>query len=239
MDRERRIERDGYVLYWVFGGPTPSWYYTVGLGAEGAVPELVVAGTTVLLRDDLQIALGDLADRVRSSGTRLETGGAVEAGALGTVGLRSVHPTWSAHLLLGAADHHRGRAFDALQLVPTVTFVDTPDLSQTYDADREPAWRWLTEPWPFSLPTEALAITDLGALHGDPVTVVNHHRDDAEAPWEFYSGTKTPAEAAMRLVPVGTLVAIDPTLSDALELEPGTWAERESETAPWEAYWMP
>lgn len=226
------IAREGFLLYWVFGGPTPQWYYTVGLNTAGAAPELVLCGTTVLLRDDLQAALSDLADRVRSSDAHLRSGGAVEAGALGTVKLVPVHPSWAAHLLLAAID------CEALQVVPTVTFRDTPNLSNPYDADREPAWRWLTEPWPFSLAPETLAIADMSALHGEPITVVNHHRGE-EAPWEFLADDGAPNGDALRLVPVGTLVAIDPTLEDVLELEPGTWAERKTASGAWEAYRMP
>jgi hypothetical protein len=228
------------VLYWINGGPTPPWYYTVGLNRESAVPELVLAGTTVLLRDAVQTALNELADKIRTSDTELRPGSVLDAGDIGLVELRAIHPSWATHLLLGAIDYYDGRDFEALQIVPPTAFVDTPNLAEAYDADREPSWRWLTEPWPFAIPPETLAITDTSALAGRPITVVNHNRPaEDDVPWEFYATQEDLTEDILRLVPVGTLVAIDPTLADVLDLEPGTWAERETETGSWDAYTTP
>jgi hypothetical protein len=45
---------------------------------------------------------------------------------------------------------------------------------------------------------------------------------------------------ADRQVPIGTVVGIDPTLTEVLDaLEPGTWAQRQTKTRPWEMYRMP
>ena len=86
-----------------------------------------------------------------------------------------------------------------------------------------------------------MAITDTSALDGRPITVVNHNLADADdVPWEFYATEEDLTEEILRLVPVGTLVGIDPTLTEVLDaLEPGTWAQRQTKTRPWEMYRMP
>lgn len=84
-----------------------------------------------------------------------------------------------------------------------------------------------------------MAPTDTEALAGRPITVVNHLRseDSDGVPWELFVTDAELTEGVLRLAALGTLVALDPTLAEVLELEPGAWAEREGPTAPWDAYW--
>lgn len=193
------IERHSYHVYLVSGGPGPRYAYTIGLTPVlGA--ELLLAGSSHLETDQVYLALSKSADwclRSQAFPPSLDCG-------LGRFSLEPVHPSWVSRLLLGASDYYgNGVAMAALQLVPSrdLSTRDTPDCSAEWRVDFAGPWRWLEEAWPFDIDSRAVAVTNLGALRGLPVTEVARWE---ELEWEMYagSGAETPLEE-VRVVPLG------------------------------------
>jgi hypothetical protein len=141
--------------------------------------------------------------------------------------------TWTEHLLLGALDIFDRDDVPALQLVPAAErrTIDVPDLSAPFDPRREPVWRWLTEPWDLPVPADAVAMTDLRALRGAPVTRAARWEPDY---WELFAGAEV-AEDDARAIPLATLLGFDPTLAPVAALAVGD-ALRRRPPGPWEAW---
>jgi hypothetical protein len=78
-------------------------------------------------------------------------------------------------------------------------------------------WQWLTDPWEYAVPDDSVAITNLDALRGKSITEAVRWEEDQ---WELFAGAgpDVPRDD-MRKVPLGTLLAADPTLTAVLGLE--------------------
>lgn len=85
--------------------------------------------------------------------------------------------------------------------------------------------------WPFDQAPNAAAITTVGVLEkGLPILVVRHYHDDHS--WAFLCGT-TDATEDGRVVGMGELVALDPSLYSIADLPPGWIARRVSAGRVW------
>lgn len=218
------IERHGHHVTVVLGHAAPRFAYTIGVSARRGV-ELILAGGHAFETGDV----GAILNRLAADPDALDDGVSRSVGPAGDFRLRRVDPTWAARLTLGIPDV-LGREVPVLQVVPVGPFatVDVPDLS----APGEPvgAWRWLDRPWPFSVPEDAYATTDLSALQGRPVTEAIRWE---EGRFQLFSGdTDAVPEEALRNVPLGVLLGIDPTLEPVVGLEPGQGLLREP-GGPW------
>jgi hypothetical protein len=202
------IARFGHHVTLVQGGLVPRFAYTIGLSEREGGQELVLAGANALSAEEVTAALN-----------------AAAAGQADGFELRPVHPSWSERLLLGVHDLYSGREVAAQQMVPPAELVtvDVPDLSQPYGHD--PVWRWVEEPWPFAVPKDAVAVTNLDALRGRPVTEAARWEEDQ---WELFhgSGPDTPPDD-IRVVPLATLLGGDATLEAVVGLDVGTALRRE------------
>jgi hypothetical protein len=221
------IERRGQHVYVVAAGTVPRWAYTIGL-TEAIGTELVLAGGASFGDDDVVEILNDIADALRSDPAlrKLMVDGA------GTFTLRAADASWVQDLLLGARDYYQ-RDVTALQVVPDAEHLtgDTPDLSQPWRADDQRAWRWLREPWELPVPSDSTAVTDLDALRGAPVLEAARWEEDQ---WELFSapGDELPRER-IRLVPLGTMLALDGTLAVVTHLRVGDGVVREDGGSEW------
>jgi hypothetical protein len=149
--------------------------------------------------------------------------------------LRHAHETWDAPLLLGVRDLF-GVGVPALQLVPESRYrtVDVPDMARPWDAAREPPWRWLHEPWEHPVAPQSVATTNLAALQREPITEGVKWE---EGYWELFAGAGPDvAPEEVRVVPLGTLLAADPSLRAVTELEVGRGLWREGAGSPWNAW---
>jgi hypothetical protein len=233
---DSNIRERGWHYYSILPGPVPAWNYTIGLTETVGVPELVMAGRGVLSDDEVSHAFERLV--AASGGVADEVGSAARE-----LGLRlgPVHHSWRRRLLLGAEERY-GEAYEALQLVPDGPgTIDVPDLAQRFSARSAPAWRWLDEPWPYADPPfavrrDSLVLTDLEALAGQPL----HEVARVGSPgldWECWAATMDPIPPSMqRIIPLGVLLAVDPTIEELLDLDEGEWATRSSPTATWEKW---
>jgi hypothetical protein len=226
------IASAGYHITLVQGGRSPRFAYSVGLTDVGD-PEVVLAGAASLGAKAVKRVLDQAVER-SNIGT-LSPGEIVDVPDIGSFQVARADPSWTQRMLLGAFDYYDRRDVTALQLIPdpSLRTIDVPDMSQQWDASREPVWRWLGEDWDLSIPPDAIAVTNLDALRGNPVCEAARWE---EAEWELFagSGPDTP-RSEVRVVPLSTLLGFDPSLQAVADLDVGSAIHRDP-PGPWEPW---
>jgi hypothetical protein len=212
--------------------PVPRFAYTIGLRERVGV-ELILAGAILYMKDEVVQILNDIAAQLKS---RVATETPVFAAPPnGSFTLRKADSSWAKMLMLGAFDYYKADGIAALQIVPDEGHrtIDVPDLSEPWSATGAPAWQWLHNPWTFPVPQRSVAATNLAALRGERITEAVRWEEDE---WEISAGpaTEVPKDD-MRVVPIGTLIAVDSTLSRVVELAigEGVWRDESSNWQPW------
>ncbi|HMA92741.1 MAG TPA: DUF4262 domain-containing protein [Polyangiaceae bacterium] len=225
----RNIHEFGCHVYIVTGITVPRFAYTVGL-RESLGIELVMAGGIYYNADEVREIL-------ESARCHLKRGASSEqpmsTEKLGVFSFRRIHSSWSEQLLLGARDYYGTTDVEALQLVPDQEHwtIDIPNLAVPWNAQVEPAWQWLREPRVFPVSRRSTVTTNLDALRGKRVTEVTRWEDDE---WEMFAGAGPDVQfSEARVVPLGSMVAIDPTLQRAFDLQLGAGLWRDGEEGEW------
>lgn len=86
----------------------------------------------------------------------------------------------------------------------------------------------------FDLPDEAMVITSTYVTRdGFPVLQVTHEVDEGEEDWQFHCGNGDYSTSRMQLVRLGTILKMDPTLTEVADLPVGYVARRASPDQPW------
>lgn len=228
----RNIERHGYHAYVVSGGQVPRYAYTIGLCAKFGT-ELILAGAAYYLGDGVR---GILRAASEALGARRELGSPVLLDGLGVFSLRAVHDSWSSVLMLGALDYYDAIRVPVVQIVPVGSqfTVDVPDMSREAGPRGEPVWQWVSEPWLYDVPETSTVVTNLDALRGARITEVARWE---AAEWEMFAGPGPDVtEDEARLVPLGCLIATDPTLLTAMQLDQGKGMWRSAEGGEWNVW---
>lgn len=232
LERVRRsLEDAGHHVTLVTGGVVPRFAYTLGL-TEIAGHEAVLAGATSLTGRDVKQVLAQSADVARAG--ELAPGSKLDIEGLGTFAVGSVDQWWSEALVLGALTLY-GKPTSAVQLVPEgdLRTIDVPDLSRRWDPELEPVWRWLRTPWPYEIAPESVSVTNLDALRGAPVSEAARWEPTE---WELFAGAGPDVPRnEIRVVPLATLLAFDPSLEAVTRLDPGQ-ALRRVPPGPWERW---
>jgi hypothetical protein len=84
--------------------------------------------------------------------------------------------------------------------------------------------------WPFDQPPNAETVTTQAVLDGAPILIVVHYSDDST--WAFLEpGSLDPDES--RVVSMGTILRLHPSIASIAELPAGWMATRESAATPW------
>jgi hypothetical protein len=86
--------------------------------------------------------------------------------------------------------------------------------------------------WPFDQAPNVATVTTRAVLDGAPVLLVVHYSDDHS--WAFLDGAEL-NEQDGRVVGMGTMLKLDPTLAGIAELPPGWVARRGAPGEPWAA----
>jgi hypothetical protein len=229
---KQNIERHGHHIYVVWGAPCPRYAYTIGTGQRlGA--ELILAGASFYIKDEVVEIINSLAAQLAPLSTWSDTH--LTIGQHGSFSLRRADRTWVNELMIGASDYYSMNEIQAFQVVPDESHwtVDVPNMSDPWSATSEPVWQWMKNPWQFSVPSNATAMTNLRALHGERITEVVRWEEDY---WEAYagSGPDIPDEE-QRPVPLGTLLGADESLRAIVELrvEQGLWREADAVWHTW------
>jgi hypothetical protein len=240
-DRERtlsaiqeNITRNGYHVYVVSGDMQPRFAYTIGLGPKTG-KELLLAGAVLYLYEDVTQIIKQLAAKLIAGSESERYVHRVDP--YGSFEFRDVDPSWTTALMLGAMDFYKKQEVDALQIVPDKAHwtVDVPDMTRAWNPNTSAAWRWLKGAWPYAVPPSSHALTDLNALRGASVTEACRWEEDY---WELFAGAgpEIPDEQR-RVVPLGTLLDADPSLTRILELPigEGMWRDELSDWHVWKS----
>lgn len=228
----RNIKEYGHHIYVVANAPIPRFAYSIGLH-ESLGFELVMAGSLFYMREEVL-------DIINGMATELKAGVVpgccpLALGPKGSFTLREVDSSWAKMLVLGALDYYDVDAIRTLQILPDLEHrtLDVPDLRKEWNAQVEPAWQWLRQPWLFPVPRKSVAATNIGALRGERITEAARWEEDE---WEICAGpaTRVPKDE-MRVVPLGTLIAADSTLVRAtnLSIGEGIWRDDGLDWQPW------
>lgn len=220
----------GHHVYTVSGGgPLPRYVYTIGL-SDRIGAELIFAGATFFMGDDTRRIVNTIA----AEWTPGKTSYTVDS--LGRFSLRKADLSWTGRLMLGALDHYGSSSINAWQVVPEPAYwtLDIPDTCKPWSAEEQPVWQWMHVPWTLPVSSSSTAATDLAALRGDRVTEAARWEEDE---WELFAGESSnlPEEQA-RVVPLGTLLAVDSSLMPVVTLSVGSALIRDSDEGEWEPW---
>lgn len=228
------IDKHGHHVYVVSGGsPLPRFAYTIGLRDLLGV-ELIIAGASVFLADEVGFIFDEVATQLKGVSGAKEAEIAISG--LGVFSLRDAHPSWSDQLVLGALDFYGIDSVKVLQIVPDQEHwtLDIPDLERPWSPEKEPAWQWLGVPWDFPVPSGSTARTNLSALRGERITEAARWEDDY---WELFAGAGPDVpDSETRVVPLGTLLALDQTLIAVTRLDIGGALWRELDVGEWHTW---
>lgn len=226
---QKNINSHGYHLYVVAAGIVPRFAYTIGL-KESAGADLIFAGGTYYLLDEMKCIFEKAIFELKNNSlSRINF--TIEG--LGAFSMHQVDTSWSERLMLGAMDFYSQGSLVAFQIFPDSLHytLDTPDLSKPWSLSSEPAWKWIGSTWNESVPKNSTAVTNLSALQGGIVTEVVRWEDDQ---WEMFSGAGPDVlEHEIRVVPLTTLLALDPSLEIVIHLNVGDGLWRDSEEKEW------
>jgi hypothetical protein len=134
--------------------------------------------------------------------------------------LAPAHPSWAAQLALGAFDFYQHDvAVCALAPCGEARTIDVPDMTVQWQADAQPAWRWLGEKWPYDIAEHSTVVTNLRAMRGEPITEGLRRGENR---WElFVDADPDQPQEGVFVVPFGTLLGVDPTLAPFTQLRVG------------------
>jgi hypothetical protein len=228
----RHVAQFGYHVYVVAGPLLPRFVYSIGL-TESVGAELVLAGGVVYSALEAR----EIVDAARA---HLMNGASWEAqftvSSLGTFSLRHVEPSWLPLLMVGATDYYSARDVSAYQVVPDEghSTLDIPDLTREFVATREPVWQWLSVDWTSSVSAASKAVTNLDALRGEAITEVARWEEDE---WEMFAGPGANVNGdEARVVPLATLLGIDPSLEAVLDVKLGKGLWRAGRGETWQTW---
>ncbi len=226
------IARKGHHIYVVVGSVIPRYAYTIGV-SESIGAELILAGASFYGNDDVVEIVTDIAAQLKAERNREK----FEVTQYGSFTLRKAHAGWATEFMLGAFDYYQRHDIPALQIVPDDAHwtMDIPNLSAPWSATAEPAWRWLYHPCPYPVSKQAMAATNLAALRGERITEAKRWEEDE---WEIFAGDgSNVSQEELRVLALGSLLAIDESLAPVLSLlvGEGLWRDSDpgSEWHPW------
>jgi hypothetical protein len=228
---KRNIQDRGYHLYIVSGEEIPRYAYTIGF-LESFGAELILAGAIYYMMNEIERIVPSVGHQITGRGTD----GAFPVDSFGSFTLRKADESWVAGLMLGARDYYKVPEVNVFQLVPDKAHwtIDVPDMRKAWSAKEEPIWRWLHEDWPYTVPRKSTVTTNMAALRGARITEVARWGEDE---WEMFSGPGPDVpHTDMRVVPLGVVLAADPSLVAALDLKVGRGLWRDESGGDWQSW---
>ena len=219
----RNIATHGYHVYVIGSGTHPRFAYTIGLSPR--------SGHELLFAGGLSYSVPQIADVLRFARDAASAGRSrFDGGGLGSFELVEAHRSWSRDLLLGAFDYYERPDIEALQIVPDGEHatIDTPKTWVPWDPLVEPMWAALRpQPRP-PVPVHWMALTSLRVLRGERIT---HAARFGEDEWDLLAGGRRVALEEARGLPLGLLLAHDPSLRSVLDIAVGRELVRDRDGA--------
>ncbi|SHN34370.1 DUF4262 domain-containing protein [Chitinophaga sp. CF418] len=224
------IDNSGFHITLVSAATTPRWAYTIGL-KEKYNMELVFAGGIFYMARDVNSILHQVVGEiVKRDGNYFES---IDLEDLGVFSIRHVDHSWARRLMLGVYDYYKIEKVNAFQIVPDEDHftLDVPDMTKSFDTTMEPVWQWFEKDWDLDIPEKSTVTTNIEVLMGTPITEIVRWEDDY---WEMFSevGPDGPNEWK-RVVSIGTIIAIDPSVTPALNLPLEKGFLRDSKDDDW------
>ena len=227
------IDRHGYHVYVIQGDEVPRYAYTIGLFSKLGF-ELLLAGGYYFSVDEVQsIISGAAAELLKDGNSSLAE---VNTGNLGRFNLNSVNPSWSRFMLLGAFDFYKNNQIKAIQICPNGKFwtIDIPDMTNDWESSSGPIWEKLGSGKSVKIQNFSRAVTNLSALRGERITEAARWEVDE---WELFAGCGPDVlPGDVRVVPLGILLAVDPTLEEIASLEVGQARWRDASESEWHTW---
>jgi hypothetical protein len=162
------VSRDHQVSI-VMNQACPRCVYSIGL-MDTIGSELILAGALYFNNKDGTRILNTVAQRLRAGAT---PNSIFDVEGLGSFTLWNVRDDWLRQLMPEAVSYYANRYVTAYQILPDkyhwtidIPAMDIPVVDKTWNAAMNRAWRWLREEWPYDVPRNSVATTNLAALRG-------------------------------------------------------------------------
>lgn len=230
---QSNIETFGHHIHLVFGGPSPRFAYTIGVSQELRV-EIIFAGASYYSTEDVNQIVNFIVAKIKTEKSWHKLN--FEINSLGSFSVHAVDASWSKMMMLGAYDFYKTENIQSLQIVPDKKHwtIDIPDLTKPWSCFSQPLWKWLGESWKFSVPDHSTTITNLAALKGELITEAMRWEEDQ---WELFAGAGPDVKKEdIREVSLGTLLAIDSSLTPITELDIGQGLWRDPDELKWNTW---
>lgn len=225
------IDMHGYHVRVVEGGPLPRFAYTIGLYHKCGF-EVVFAGGAFFKFDEMLEIVNEFA-RLILAGASLSSR---DVGGFGHFSLQQVDESWGQKILLGALDYYGLKQIKSSQIMPDGEHltIDTPNMWDSWNPTMQPIWKWLDAAWEFPVSSKSVAVTNLDALRGHPVTEAMRWEANQ---WELFAGAGPDVKPnEIRTVPIGIMLGHDATLEPVVNLETGFGLWREGKDQAWHAW---
>lgn len=224
------IREHGYHVYLISAGATPRYVYTIGLNEK--------IGFDLIFAGGLNFSASSVKEVVERAFRILERASGVpktlEIPGYGCFDLARASDAWVQAIALGALDFYGSEKVEMVQLIPprAKLTIDVPRMDSPVAPQSQRGWRWLAEPWPYSLSIDSSVAIDLEALFGRDIVYVSRWPDDE---WEMFAGDpESVSEQCMRVVNFSFVLAIDPTIEAILCMEDSQVAVRTNSESKWE-----
>lgn len=228
---EEDIKKFGHHTTFVIDGAEPRYAYTTGL-YEAYDFELVFAGGLFFMKDDVIKIINDIISQFRTTNVPKEC--YVEP--YGFFAINRIDESWSKLMLIGVFDYYDVNVVKAYQIIPNSKFftLDIPQMSKVWNEVSQPIWKWLSVKWNYPVPENSKVTTNLNSLFGEKITEVMRWEDDE---WEAFAGPGPDVnEEDVRIVSMGTMLGIDPTLEPIMSLKVGKGLWRDSIELSWKKW---
>jgi len=228
---EENINKYGHHITFVIDAVEPRYAYTIGLNGQMGF-ELVFAGGIYFMKNEVTEIINSIVDQLKN----LTTSDEFNLKSYGIFKLSRTHTSWSKLMMLGVFDFYNINTVQAFQIVPdnNHSTLDIPDMSNEWNESSSPVWKWLAKDWEYSVPKDSKVITNIDSLRGHKITEVMRWENDE---WEAFAGSGPDIEKKdVRVVSLGTLLSIDPTLKPIINLEIGKGIWRNSTELKWQKW---
>lgn len=222
------IDEFGYHVTLVTSQTEPRYAYTIGLYQKFNI-ELVFAGGIFFMKDEILSIFKAVFNELKSN----ENASKVKIKDLGTFSFTKVDRSWSKLMLLGVYDFFDIEEFNAIQIYPDEHHftLDIPDLSRKFNPSIEKVWKWLKNDLKYPVSKKMMVVTNLDALKGVKITEIMRWEEDE---FEMFAGSGDDVKKEeIRVVPFSTLLGIDETLGDVLNLKVGKGFWRGDDSNKW------
>jgi hypothetical protein len=227
------IHSHGYHITIVQGGPDPRFAYTIGLYEKYGF-EFVFAGGAFFTLDQVLSIMKEYARGIICG--EMNKLSSLEVEGSGRLSIQEVDESWEKRLFLGALDYYGLTDIKAFQIIPDKGHwtIDIPNMREAWNPISHPVWNWLENTWNYPVSSKSKAITNLGALRGEPITEVARWGEDE---WEMFAGSGPDVDKKeLRIVPLGTMLGYDSSIESVIYLNIGSglWREAKGEWHSWE-----